>query len=61
MRAPSSIRLLLAESIEKGQQQKTLDLAANHESIIEQSRIALNQGAKPTADIYRRMGDPLPL
>src|SRR5215208_4241665 len=53
----SKVHLLLAESIEKAQQLKKLDLPANHERIIEQSRIALNQGVKPEAEIYRRMGE----
>jgi tetratricopeptide (TPR) repeat protein len=53
----SKIHLLLAESIEKAQKQKKLDLAANHEKIIEQTKIALSQGVKPEADIYRRMGE----
>lgn len=53
----SKIHLMLAESIELAQKLKKLDLPVNHERIIEQSRIALNQGVKPEADIYRRMGE----
>jgi tetratricopeptide (TPR) repeat protein len=53
----SKVHLLLAESIEKAQKLKKIDFPANHEKIIEQSRLALNQGAKPDADIYRRMGE----
>jgi hypothetical protein len=53
----SKVHLLLAESIESGQRLKKIDLPANHERIIEQSRIALNQGVKPEADVYRRMGE----
>ena len=53
----SKIHLLLAESIESAQRLKKLDLAANHERIIEQSKIALSQGVKPEAEIYRRMGE----
>lgn len=51
------VHLLLAESIEAAQKQANVDLDANHERIVEQSRIALAQGVKPAADIYRRLGD----
>ena len=51
------IRLLLAESLEAAQKQMNLDLDANHERIIEQTRVALSQGVKPEAEIYRRLGD----
>ena len=53
----AKIHLLLAQAIEEGQKLKKIDLAANHERIIEQSTFALNQGVKPEAEIYRRMGD----
>ena len=53
----SKIHLMLAESIELAQKLKKIDLPANHERIIEQSRIALGQGVKPEAEIYRRMGE----
>ena len=51
------VRLLLAESIESAQRQLGLDLDANHERIVEQSRVALSQGVAPEAEIYRRLGD----
>jgi tetratricopeptide (TPR) repeat protein len=51
------VRLLLAESIETAQKQLKLDLDVNHERIVEQSRVALAQGVKPEAEIYRRLGD----
>ena len=51
------VHLLLAECIESAQKLAKLDLDANHEKIIEQSRIALTQGVKPEAEIYRRLGD----
>lgn len=50
-------RLLLAEALEAAQKQLGLDLDVNHERIVEQSRIALSQGVKPEAEIYRRLGD----
>lgn len=50
-------RLLLAESLEAAQKQLGLDLDVNHERIVEQSRLALTQGVKPEAEIYRRLGD----
>ena len=53
----AKVHLMLAESIEGAQRLKNLDLPANHEQIIEQSNIALSQGIKPHADIYRRMGE----
>src|SRR3954462_2986433 len=53
----SKIHLMLAQAIEAGQRLKKIDLPANHERIIEQSTYALNQGVKPEADIYRRMGE----
>jgi tetratricopeptide (TPR) repeat protein len=53
----SEIHLLLAQAIESGQKLKKLDLPINHEHIIEQSQLALNQGAKHEADIFRRMGE----
>ena len=53
----AKVHLLLAESIEAAQKQQKLDLPPNHERIIEQSRLALSQGVKPGAEIYRRMGD----
>ena len=51
------VHLLLAECIESAQKLAKLDLEANHERIIEQSRVALAQGVKPEAEIYRRLGD----
>ena len=53
----SKIHLMLAESIELAQKLKKLDLPINHERIIEQSQIALSQGIKPDAEIYRRLGE----
>jgi tetratricopeptide (TPR) repeat protein len=53
----SKIHLMLAESIELAQKLKKLDLPVNHERIIEQSQIALSQGVKPEAEIYRRLGE----
>ena len=51
------VRLLLAESLEAAQKQLNLDLDVNHERIVEQTRVALTQGVKPEAEIYRRLGD----
>src|SRR5688572_27564748 len=53
----AQVHLLLAEAIEKAQKQRHLDLALNHERIIEQSNIAISQGARPQADTYRRLGE----
>lgn len=51
------VRLLLAEALEAAQKQLRIDLDVNHERIVEQTRIALAQGVKPEAEIYRRLGD----
>ncbi|HLL91159.1 MAG TPA: tetratricopeptide repeat protein [Tepidisphaeraceae bacterium] len=53
----ASVHLGLAEALEAAQRQKRIDVPANHVRIIEQTRIALAQGAKPDADIYRRLGE----
>lgn len=53
----AKVHLLIAEAIEKAQKLRKLDLPANHERIIEQSKIAISQGVKPEAEIYRRLGD----
>src|SRR5688500_4996224 len=53
----AKVHLLLAQSIEQAGKLKKLDLPANHERIIEQSKIAISQGVKPEADIYRRLGE----
>ncbi len=51
------IHLLLAEALEAGQKENHVDIAANHRRIIEQTEVALAQGVKPEADIYRRLGE----
>lgn len=53
----AKIHLLLAESIEAAQRLKHLDLPANHERIIEQTKIAISQAVKTDANVYRRMGE----
>lgn len=53
----AQVHLLLAEAIELAQKHRHLDLALNHERIIEQSNIAISQGVKPQADLYRRLGE----
>src|SRR5690606_34947315 len=51
------IRILLAEALELGQQQRRISIPANHQRIIEQTRLALQLGIKPTADIHRRVAE----
>ena len=51
------VHLMLAETLEQAQAQHHLSLATNHTSIIEQTRLALGDGVKPDADMYRRLGD----
>jgi tetratricopeptide (TPR) repeat protein len=51
------VHLMLAETLEQAQAQHHLSLTTNHNSIIEQTRLALGDGVKPDADMYRRLGD----
>src|SRR5947209_3560675 len=51
------VHLLLAQSIDAAQQQKHMDLPANRQQIIEQTRLALSIGVKNSADIQRRLGE----
>lgn len=49
--------LLLAQALETGQKQKRLSLKANHQRIIEQSKLAVAGGVAEDADLYRRVGE----
>ncbi len=49
--------LLLAASLERGQTLRRIDVPANHNRIIEQTRLALGRGVAATPDLYRRLGD----
>ena len=53
----ASVHLLLANAIDAAQTQKHIDLPANRQQIVEQTRLALSMGAKNTADIQRRLGE----
>src|SRR4051812_4120632 len=53
----ATVHLLLAQSIDAAQQQKRIDLPANRQQIVEQTRLALLMGAKNSADIQRRLGE----
>ncbi|MGH7214957.1 MAG: tetratricopeptide repeat protein, partial [Tepidisphaeraceae bacterium] len=53
----AKVHLALAESLEVGQKQKRINVPANHERIIEQTRLAQGAGAKPDAPMYRRMAE----
>jgi len=53
----SRVHLLLASSIETGQKLHHLNLQSNHERIIEQTELALSEGARATSDTYRRLGE----
>lgn len=52
-----SIHLMMAESLELAQNQKRIDVPANHMRIIEQTQIALGEGVRPNAEIHRRLGE----
>src|SRR6185437_13214440 len=51
------IHLMLAESLEQAQKLHHVSIATNHEQIVEQTRLAMAQGAKPDSDVYRRLGE----
>ncbi len=53
----ASVHLLIAQALESGQQQRKINIPANHVRIIEQTRLAIQMGVKPTSDIHRRLGD----
>ncbi len=53
----SEIHLLLAEALELGQKQKKLNIPENHRRIIEQTLIATELGAKPTAAMNQRLAE----
>ena len=53
----SKVHLLLAEAIEQAQHLHHVSVATNHQQIVEQTRLALAQGAKPDPDTYRRLGE----
>lgn len=53
----AEIHLLLAESLELGQKQKKLNIPENHRRIVEQTLIAMEQGAKPTAAMNQRLAE----
>ncbi|HEY1628871.1 MAG TPA: tetratricopeptide repeat protein [Tepidisphaeraceae bacterium] len=50
------IHLMLAESLEMGQQQLKISIPINHARIIEQTRLAVGNGAPLDAPAYRRLG-----
>ena len=51
------IHLMLAESLELGQQQQHRKIPANYASIVEQTHLAMAAGVVPDAQIYRRLGE----
>ena len=53
----ADVHLLLAKSLERGQQVRGIDVPANHSRIIEQTRLALGRGVAATPDLYRRLAD----
>lgn len=53
----AEIHLLLAEALELGQKQKKISIAENHRRIIEQTLIATEEGAKPTAAMNQRLAE----
>ena len=53
----AEIHLLLAEALEQGQKQKKISIPENHRRIVEQTLIAMEQGAKPTAAMNQRLAE----
>lgn len=51
------VHLLLARALDQGQKKLRIDIPANHERIIEQTRLALSLGVKPDAELYQRLGE----
>ena len=51
------VHLMLAEALAAVQLQQKLNIPANHQRIIEQTEIGLEQGAKADAAVHRRLGD----
>jgi tetratricopeptide (TPR) repeat protein len=51
------LHLLIAESLELGQKQRRISIPANHQRIIEQTRLALQQGVAATAAIHKRVAE----
>jgi tetratricopeptide (TPR) repeat protein len=53
----AEIHLLLAESLELGQKQKKINIPENHRRIVEQTLMAMELGAKPTAAMNQRLAE----
>jgi tetratricopeptide (TPR) repeat protein len=53
----AEIHLLLAEALELGQKQKKLNIPENHRRIVEQTLIAMEMGARPTAAMNQRLAE----
>jgi tetratricopeptide (TPR) repeat protein len=51
------IHLMLAQSLEEAQKQRKINIPANHQRIIEQTRLALARGITADADVHRRLGE----
>ncbi len=51
------LHLLLAQTLEAVQNDRHLNVPANHERIISQTELALRVGIKPSSDLYRRLAE----
>jgi tetratricopeptide (TPR) repeat protein len=51
------VHLLLAEALEAGQQIKKISIPANHQRIVEQTRLALARGIIADAEVHRRLAE----
>ncbi|MDP9173005.1 MAG: tetratricopeptide repeat protein [Planctomycetota bacterium] len=53
----AAVHMMLAEALDAAQQQQKISIPANHQRIIEQTEIALEQGAKADSEVHRRLAD----
>lgn len=53
----SRIHMLLAETLDQAQKESRISIPANYQQIIDQTRLALAEGAKASSDLFRRLGE----
>jgi tetratricopeptide (TPR) repeat protein len=53
----AAVHLTIAQALESAQQQRKINIPANHIRIIEQTQLAMQMGIKPTGEIHRRLGN----
>ena len=53
----AAVHLLIGEAIDAAQRERRIDMPENRRQIIQQTKLALDMGAKETAAIHRRLGE----